>query len=170
ESTKPVDVATPIYGMGSGWKLKGMRPISESAFFELKVDNVLPWSFDKPNLYRAVFTLIDGNGQESDFEACNVGFRKICIENNVIKLNGKRVVFRGVNRHEHFWLTGRTVSREHMIEEIKLMKKLNFNAVRTSHYPNDPIWYDLCDKYGLMVVCETNIETHGVGGSIANNP
>lgn len=170
KSTKPVDVATPIYGMGSGWKLKGMRPISESAFFELKVDNVLPWSFDKPNLYRAVFTLIDGNGQESDFEACNVGFRKICIENNVIKLNGKRVVFRGVNRHEHFWLTGRTVSREHMIEEIKLMKKLNFNAVRTSHYPADPIWYDLCDEYGLMVVCETNLETHGIGGNITNNP
>lgn len=170
ESTKPVDTVTPIIPTGHEWGFKGMRPISESAFFELKVDNVLPWSFDKPNLYRAVFTLIDGEGKERDYEACNVGFRKISIEDNVIKLNGKRVVFRGVNRHEHFWLTGRTVSREHMIEEIKLMKKLNFNAVRTSHYPNDPIWYDLCDKYGLMVVCETNIETHGVGGSIANNP
>ena len=170
ESTRPVDTTTPIYGMGSGWRYKGMRPISESAFFEIKVDNVLPWSFDKPNLYRAVFTLIDGNGRETDFEACNVGFRKISIENNVIKLNGKRVVFRGVNRHEHYWLTGRTVTKEHMTEEIKLMKKLNFNAVRTSHYPDDPVWYDLCDEYGLMVVCETNLETHGVAGNITNNP
>lgn len=170
ESIKSVDITSPIMGMGSGWGYKGMRSISESAFFDLKVDQILPWSFDKPHLYRVVFTLIDGNGQESDFEACNIGFRKVSIENNVIKLNGKRVVFRGVNRHEHFWLTGRTVSREHMIEEIKLMKRLNFNAVRTSHYPNDPIWYDLCDEYGLMVVCETNLETHGIAGNITNNP
>ena len=170
ESTKPVDLVTPIFGMGSGWRLKKMRPVSESAFFELKVDNILPWSFDRPNLYRVVFTLIDGKGKEKDFEACNVGFRKISIENNVIKLNGKRVIFRGVNRHEHFWKTGRTVSREHMIEEIKLMKKLNFNAVRTSHYPDDPVWFDLCDEYGIMIVCDCNLETHGVGGNIANNP
>ncbi len=170
QSTKAVDTTTPIYGMGSGWRRKGMRPISESAFFELKVEDVLPWSFDRPNLYRVVFTLIDGGGEEIDFEACNVGFRKIAIENNVIKLNGKRVVFRGVNRHEHFWLTGRTVTKEHMIEEIKLMKRLNFNAVRTSHYPDDPVWYDLCDEYGLMVVCETNLETHGIAGNLTNNP
>ncbi|NLO83104.1 MAG: DUF4981 domain-containing protein [Clostridiales bacterium] len=170
ESTKPVATATPIMGKRLGWKHRRIHPISESAFFDIKLDNILPWSFDKPNLYRAVFTLIDGNGREIDFEASNVGFRKISIENNVIKLNGKRVVFRGVNRHEHYWLTGRTVTREHMIEEIKLMKKLNFNAVRTSHYPDDPIWYDLCDEYGLMVVCETNLETHGVAGNITNNP
>jgi beta-galactosidase len=170
ESTKPVDIATPIYGMGSGRNYRGMRPVSESAFFELSLKDVKPWSFDKPNLYRVVFTLIDPDGGEQDFEACNVGFRKISIENNVIKLNGKRIIFRGVNRHEHFWLTGRTVSREHMIEEIKLMKKLNFNSVRTSHYPDDPEWYDLCDQYGLMVVCEANLETHGIGGNITNNP
>ncbi|HZJ57847.1 MAG TPA: glycoside hydrolase family 2 TIM barrel-domain containing protein [Clostridia bacterium] len=170
ERTKPVDTTSPIMGMGSGWGFKGMRPISESAFFELEVDDVLPWDFDRPNLYRVVFTLIDGVGDEKDFEALNIGFREVSIENNVIKLNGKRIVFRGTNRHEHFWLTGRTVSREHMIEEIKLMKRLNFNSVRTSHYPDDPIWYDLCDKYGLMVVCETNLETHGLGGNLTNNP
>ncbi|HHY83492.1 MAG TPA: DUF4981 domain-containing protein [Clostridiales bacterium] len=170
ETIKPVDTNSPIYGMGTGWHYRRMRPISESAFFELNIKDILPWSFDKPNLYRAVFTLIDGDGAEQDFEACNVGFRKISIENNVIKLNGKRVVFRGTNRHEHYWLTGRAVSKEHMIEEIKLMKRLNFNAVRTSHYPDDPIWYDLCDKYGLMVVCETNLETHGIGGNITNSP
>ena len=170
EATKSVDTSTPILGMGSGWRNKAMRSISESAFFELKVDDILPWSFDKPILYRVVFTLINGEGAEQDFEACNLGFRKISIENNVIQLNGKRIIFRGVNRHEHYWLTGRTVSKEHMIKEIKLMKKLNFNAVRTSHYPCDPMWYDLCDRYGLMVVCETNLETHGVAGNITNNP
>jgi beta-galactosidase len=170
EYTKSVDITTPIYGMGYGWKYRGMRPISESAFFELSFKDILPWSFDRPNLYRVVFTLIDPEGAERDFEACNVGFRKICIENNIIKLNGKRLVFRGTNRHEHFWLTGRTVTKEHMIEEIKLMKRLNFNAVRTSHYPDDPVWYDLCDKYGLMVVCEANLETHGIAGNITNNP
>ncbi|HZJ82897.1 MAG TPA: glycoside hydrolase family 2 TIM barrel-domain containing protein [Clostridia bacterium] len=170
EAIKPVDITTPIMGMGSGWRHRGMRPISESAFFELKLDDILSWSFDRPNLYRVVFTLMDSNGEERDYEACNVGFRKIFIENNVIKLNGKRIVFRGTNRHEHFWLTGRTLSKEHMIEEIKLMKKLNFNSVRTSHYPCDPLWYDLCDEYGLMVVCETNLETHGLAGNIANNP
>ena len=170
ESIKAIDTVTPIIPTGLGWGFKGMRPISESAFFELRVDRILPWNFDKPNLYRVVFTLIDGSEEEIDFEACNVGFRQIAIENNIIKLNGKRVVFRGANRHEHFWLTGRTVSREHMIEEIKLMKKLNFNAVRTSHYPDDPLWYDLCDEYGLMIVCETNIETHGIGGNLTNSP
>lgn len=170
QSEKPVATATPILGLGSGWRYKGPRPVSESAEFELRLNNVLPWSFDKPHLYSAVFTLIDAGGNETDFESCRTGFRKICIENNVIKLNGKRVVFRGVNRHEHTWLTGRTVTREHMVKEIKLMKQLNFNAVRTSHYPNDPEWYNLCDEYGLLVVCETNLETHGVAGNITTNP
>jgi len=170
QSEQPIAVTTPIMGMGSGRGYKGIRQISTSAVFEIKLNEALPWSFDKPHLYTVVFVLLDPLGNEADFESCRIGFRKICIENNVIKLNGKRVVFRGVNRHEFAWPTGRTVSREHMIKEIKLMKQLNFNAVRTSHYPNDPLWYDLCDEYGLLVVCEANLETHGLAGSITNNP
>jgi len=167
---KPIAVSSPILGMGSGRGFKGMRQINGSAVLELKINDVLPWSFDKPHLYTVVLILVDSNGNETDFESCRIGFRKICIENNIIKLNGKRIVFRGVNRHEFAWPTGRTVSREHMVKEIKLMKQLNFNAVRTSHYPNDPMWFDLCDEYGLLVVCEANLETHGIAGSIANNP
>jgi beta-galactosidase len=170
QAEKPFATATPIFGMGSGRDYRGMRPISGSAGFELKVENVLPWDFDRPRLYTAVFSLVDPNGNECDFEGCRVGFRKILIENNVITLNGKRVVFRGVNRHEHGWPTGRVVSRERMIEEIILMKRLNFNAVRTCHYPDSPVWYDLCDEYGLMIVCETNLETHGLAGTITNDP
>ena len=170
QSEKPIDISTPILGMGLSRGFKGMRRISGSAGFELKSDDVLPWSFDKPHLYTVVLILLDSDGNETDFESCRIGFRKICIDNNVIKLNGKRIVFRGVNRHEFAWPTGRTVSREHMIKEIKLMKQLNFNAVRTSHYPNDSMWYDLCDEYGLLVVCEANLETHGIAGSITNNP
>ena len=167
---KPIAVSSPIFGMGSGRGFKGMRQISGSAGFELQINDALPWSFDKPQLYTVVFVLLDSNRNETDFESCRIGFRKICIENNVIQLNGKRIVFRGINRHEFAWPTGRTVSWEHMVMEIKLMKQLNFNAVRTSHYPNDPMWYDLCDEYGLLVVCEANLETHGIAGSITNNP
>lgn len=170
QSEKPIASLSPILSMGAGMSYKRMRSISESAGFELKVKDVIPWSFDKPTLYHVVFTLLDHDKMEVDFEGCRIGFRRIGIENNIIKLNGKRIVFRGVNRHEHAFSTGRTVSRAHMIREIKLMKQLNFNAVRTSHYPNDPIWYDLCDEYGLLIVCETNLETHGTTGNLTNNP
>ena len=159
----------PIAGV---WRKNAVRmpTVPCAADFAFPVPNVLLWSCDTPVLYTAVFTLTDPEGQAIDHESVRLGFRSIRIENNIIKLNGRRFVFRGVNRHEWAWLTGRTVSREHMIREITRMKELNFNAVRTCHYPDDPLWYDLCDEYGLVLVCETNVETHGVAGAIANNP
>ncbi len=155
----------------SGYGYKGSRPpVSESAFFSLELENVLRWSFDEPNLYTVVLTLLAPDGTAVDFESCRTGFRSVDIHNNIVRLNYKRVIFRGVNRHEHAFETGRAVTREHMIKEIKLMKQLNFNAVRTCHNPDSPLWYELCDEYGLMVVCEANLETHGVEAGITYNP
>jgi beta-galactosidase len=164
-----IETSSPIT---SDWRRKGprVRKIPKGANFEITLDSVTRWCCDKPVLYTAVFTLIDPDGNDTDFESVRLGFRRIEIENNIILLNGERLVFRGVNRHEWAWPTGRTVTRNHMIKEITRMKELNFNAVRTSHYPNDPLWYDLCDEYGLLVVCETNVETHGVAGRITNDP
>ena len=146
------------------------KPTSNTARIELKVDPIEKWSPDTPTLYTMIITLLSPNGKEIDFESCKIGFKKIEIVNGIILFNGKRLIVRGVNRHEHEPYHGRTVSMEHMIDEIKLMKKLNINSVRTCHYPDDPIWYDLCDEWGLLVICECNLETHGVSGALTHNP
>jgi len=138
--------------------------------FDARLSSVLKWTPETPTLYTLVMTLISPDGGEIDFEACRTGFRRIEIKNGVIYLNGARMIFRGVNRHEHALNTGRFVPKEHMIREIKLMKQLNFNGVRTCHYPDDPLWYELCDEFGLCVVCEANLETHGVNGLLSNDP
>ena len=165
----PFQTQAPIIGT---WRKQraAVPTVPCAADIQLSVSDIDLWSPDTPILYTAVFTLLDPCGQAVDFESTRIGFRSIRIENNIIKLNGRRFVFRGVNRHEWAWPTGRTVSREHMIREIQRMKELNFNAVRTCHYPDDPLWYDLCDEYGLVLVCETNVETHGVAGAITNDP
>ena len=98
-----------------------------------------------------------------DYRAVTLGFRRVEIKDGVFYLNGKRILFKGVNRHEMNPERGYTVSRKEMLADIRLMKSFNINAVRTCHYPNDPEWYDLCDREGLMVVCEANIESHGYG-------
>ena len=128
------------------------------------------WDAETPYLYRLVLTLKDPSGAAVDFESCRVGFRKVEIKNGVVLLNGQRLVVRGVNRHEHHPVRGRALTDEDMHKEIVLMKQLNFNTVRTSHYPNHPRWYDLCDEYGICIIDEADIETHGVGGELSNNP
>lgn len=167
--TRPIDMEAPIRGRRAG-RAGASATVAESATFTLPVKGISLWMPDTPTLYTAVFALLDASGREIDWESCRVGFREIAIRHNVIQLNGKRVIFRGVNRHEFAWPTGRAVTREHMEREIQLMKQLNFNAVRTCHYPDAPEWYDLCDEYGLLVICETNIETHGVAGYFTNHP
>lgn len=141
-----------------------------SALIVMQVTAPKKWTADTPNLYTLVFTLLDSAGREVDFESCRVGFRRVEIsQDGVVLLNGQRLVIRGVDRHEHHPETGRALTRERMRDEIIAMKRLNFNAVRTSHYPNDPVWYDLCDEYGIYLVDETNLETHGIEGRLSRD-
>ncbi len=142
-------------------------PDPAHARVSLRVANAARWTPETPALYTVVMRALDKDGATLDIEACRAGFRRIDIRDGVIRLNGTRMIFRGVNRHEHAWPTGRTVSKAHMRREIELMKSLNINAVRTSHYPNNPIWYDLCDELGICVVCEANLETHGISGMLS---
>lgn len=128
------------------------------------------WTAETPNLYRLVLTLRSPEGEALDFESCKVGFRVVEVKDGVILVNGKRLVMRGVDRHEHHPERGRALTVEYMRQEIRLMKQLNFNLVRTSHYPDDVAWYDLCDEYGIYLIDETNLETHGVGSELSNNP
>jgi beta-galactosidase len=133
----------------------------------LKVDfagvipNVRKWSAETPNLYGVSVQLVDKrNDVNNQFTYLMSGFRKIQIKNNQLLVNGKPVHIRGVNRHETDPHTGHVISKELMLQDIKLMKENNINAVRCSHYPNHPYWYKLCDKYGLYVINEANIESH----------
>jgi beta-galactosidase len=145
-------------------------PTSNTARINIKVENIHQWTPETPVLYKAVMTLISPENEEVDFESSRIGFKKIEIVDGVILLNGRRLIVRGVNRHEHEAYGGRTVSVEHMVKEIKLMKRLNINSVRTCHYPDDPVWYDLCDEWGILLICECNLETHGVFGALTHNP
>lgn len=125
------------------------------------VENPPKWSAEYPNLYRIVLTLKDKEGKIIETESCSVGFRKFEIKDGLMEINGERIVLKGVNRHEFNCDTGRAINYEDMLEDILIMKKFNINAVRTSHYPNNNLWYELCDKYGIYVIDETNMETHG---------
>ena len=127
------------------------------------------WTAETPYLYRLVLALRDPEGRAVDFESCRVGFRQVEIKDGLILLNGKRLVLRGVDRHEHHPERGRALTEDDMRTEIELMKQLNFNAVRTSHYPDHPLWYDLCDEYGIHLIDEANIETHGVWADLSND-
>ena len=140
---------------------------SELPQFSVQVQNPRLWSAEYPNLYQMVLTLKDDQGQVVESRSSKVGFREVSIEKGVFKINGQPVKLYGVNRHDHHPLTGKTVDRESMIKDAELMKKYNFNAVRTSHYPNNPEWYDICDEYGLYVIDEANIETHATGGYLS---
>lgn len=129
--------------------------------FSLPVTKPKQWNHETPNLYDLELTLRK-EGEAVHRVARRIGFRQVDIVDGQILVNGVPILFNGVNRHEHHPVTGKTVSRESMIQDIKLIKQFNFNAVRNSHYPNDPEWYSLCDEYGLYVVDEANIETDGI--------
>ena len=140
-------------------------PASSASFTELSLDMDVKapklWSAEEPNLYDLVLTLKDKNGQAIDIRGGKVGFREVGIRaDGALTINGKRMVFHGVNRHDFSPINGRAISDEEIEEDIKTMKRLNINAVRTSHYPNDPVFYDLCDKYGIYVLAEANVECH----------
>lgn len=126
------------------------------------VKNPLKWTAETPNLYTLYTTLMDGK-QVAEVVPQRVGFRKVEIKNAQVLVNGQPVLFKGANRHELDPVTGYVVSMDRMLEDIRVMKELNINAVRTCHYPNDPRWYELCDIYGIYMVAEANIESHGMG-------
>ena len=133
------------------------------AKYQLRVKNVRKWSAETPNLYTLVVSPIQNGGMYLPYEIIQVkvGFRKVEIKNKQFLVNGQPVLLKGADRHEMDPDEGYNVSEERMIQDIMMMKRMNINAVRTSHYPNDPRWYDLCDKYGLYVVAEANQESHG---------
>jgi beta-galactosidase len=128
------------------------------------------WSAETPHLYHALVTLKDAEGGVREVVRQNVGFRRVEIRNRELLVNGRPVLIKGVNRHEHDDERGKAVTRESMIADIRLMKQFNFNAVRTAHYPNRSEWYDLCDEYGLYVVDEANVESHAHLRSLSDDP
>ncbi|MEM9352101.1 MAG: glycoside hydrolase family 2 TIM barrel-domain containing protein [Planctomycetota bacterium] len=156
---------------------RGVVDAAGGAETSLKLEQQIPnprqWSAEQPNLYQLVLTLKDAEGKTLESHRCDVGFRSVEIKDGLLHMNGQPVTLKGVNRHEHDPRTGHVVSVESMVRDIRLMKQFNINAVRTSHYPDDRRWYELCDRYGLYVVDEANIESHGMGygpESLAKDP
>lgn len=126
------------------------------------ISNPLKWTAETPNLYKIGIELLSEKGTSVQAFTTNIGFRKVENKNGLLLVNGQTVVIKGVNRHEFDMYTGRTVTKESMIKDILLMKQYNINSVRTAHYPNQPLWYSLCDEYGLYVMDEANVESHGL--------
>jgi beta-galactosidase len=147
---------------------------SSLARLHATVPGVAPWTAETPSLYRVLLTLEDEKGAAIETVTARVGFRRVEIAAGQLRVNGVPIVIRGVNRHEHDPDNGYTIGTDMMLADIRLMKQFNINAVRASHYPNDPRWYDLCDEYGLYVVDEANIESHGISfdadKTLANKP
>jgi beta-galactosidase len=147
--------AAPVDALSAG----EMRRLT----FRGTVDRPRPWSPEAPHLYTVLIQLQDAAGQTLEVIPCPTGFRRVEIRQGQLLVNGQAIRLKGVNRHEMDPDSGYAISRESMLLDLTLMKQHNINAVRTSHYPNTPEWYDLCDRYGLFVVDEANIESHGVG-------
>jgi beta-galactosidase len=135
------------------------------------IANPQKWSAEFPNLYTLVLVLRDSGNNIIETESCKLGFRKFELSGGQMKINGQPILFKGVNRHEIDPDKGKTLSYDGMVQDITIMKQFNINAVRTSHYPNDTRWLDLCDKYGLYVIDETNLESHGIRDTLpASDP
>ena len=137
-------------------------PVSEGeVHFEKQVNKPDLWSAEIPNLYTLTIECFDQNGERSELVSQRIGFRRFEMKDGIMTLNGKRIVFKGVNRHEFSSKTGRAVTREEVLKDIVTMKQNNINAIRTCHYPDASIIYDLCDEYGLYMIAENNLESHG---------
>jgi len=166
------DKKTLIASFSQEVSVKGNK--NEFVTFERIIPGVLPWSAEIPNLYALVLLLKDESGVTTEALSCKLGFRTSEVKFGQYLFNGKPILLKGVNRHEHDPVTAHVVSEEMMLKDIALMKQNNINTVRTSHYPNDPRWYELCDEYGLYVIDEANIESHGMGyhpdRTLGNNP
>ncbi|TLX71937.1 DUF4981 domain-containing protein [Labilibacter sediminis] len=154
--------------------VKEKYPPRDNVYFgliECELTSPRLWSDEDPYLYKVVLTLSDQNNDVVEVRSSYVGFKEYSYtEEGVFLVNGESVKLKGVNRHDHSDTGGKTMTQEEMKLDIELMKQFNINAVRTCHYPNDPYVYELCDQYGLYVMDEANIETHGIGGKLANDP
>ncbi len=141
--------------------------------FNTILEHVKAWTAETPNLYQLLLSIYY-KGELLEATSAKIGFKSSEIKNGQLLVNGKPILIKGVNRHEHDPVTGHVISEESMLKDIELMKRYNVNTVRTSHYPNDPRWYELCDEYGLYVIDEANIESHGMGyhpdRTLGNNP
>lgn len=153
---------------GNYWK--SLNKDDNFAFFKTTIKNPLKWSAAHPNLYTLVLALKDKKGAVMEARSNRIGFRKLSIRDGVFLVNGKAVKLYGVNRHDHSQYEGKVISKAIMERDALLMKQHNFNAVRTSHYPNNPYWLSLCDQYGIYVIDEANLETHGLQGKLSNDP
>ncbi len=135
---------------------------SNSIRFDSEINRVKSWTAEEPNLYTLGLTISDSTGRLIEAISQKVGFKKVEVKNGNLLVNGKAIMIRGVNRHEWDPVRGRAITEESMVRDIQLMKQNNINAVRTSHYPNQERWYELCNEYGLYVIDEANIEAHGM--------
>lgn len=146
----------------------------QTLYTQLVVKDVAAWSAETPSLYSVVLSLPQQADDNKQYVGANIGFRQVALVKGQVLVNGKPLIFKGVNRHEHDQHEAHVVSHASMLQDIKLFKQNNINAVRTSHYPNDPYLYKLADKYGIYVIDEANIETHGFGydsdKTLANKP
>lgn len=155
-------VELKIFDKNNSCVLEDTKNISGDKFiFEYELKNILLWSAEQPNLYKALFIVKNSGGEIIEVIPQNIGFREIKLENTLIKINGKRIVFKGVNRHEFDCYNGRACNPADLEKDIINLKRNNINALRTSHYPNPSRLYELCDIYGLYMIDETNLETHG---------
>jgi len=155
-------VATQVDGHGE-----------KEVLLSAKVANPFKWSAETPYLYKLLVTVTDASGKVQEVVPCNVGFRKVEIREGNLLVNGRRILIKGVNRHEFDADLGQAITVDGMKRDILVMKQNNINAVRCSHYPNQPAWYDLCDRYGIYLIDEANIESHGMGygrESLAKQP
>lgn len=139
---------------------------------ETEIEKPLKWSDEEPNLYTLVVWMEDEKGNVSEAKSVKVGFRNIefCKTDSKLLINGKLTYLYGINRHDHDPIKGKALSREDIEKDVRQIKQFNFNCIRTSHYPNDPYFYELCDRYGILVMDEANHETHGIGGMLSNDP
>ena len=167
---------TPALGVNMSMPVKTIttekyqQNFSLAKYLEANVKAPLLWSSETPNLYIIVLTLKDHKGNVVEARSSRIGFRKVEFKNkHELCVNGKREYIYGVNRHDHDAWEGKTVPYERMVQDVTLMKRFGFNSVRTSHYPADPAFYDLCDEYGIYVMDEANVETCGADAELSNN-
>ncbi len=137
---------------------------------EIIIKEVSPWSAETPNLYKLVLAIFNLDGDLIETVSTKIGFRSVELKNGQMLVNGEPIIIKGVNRHEHDPVMGRTVDEDLMVKDILLMKQFNVNAVRTSHYPNHPRWYELCNEYGLYVMDEANLESHAFWSKFTLDP